>query len=168
MNTNTPELRVGLNSLKYPALGLLTGIVAYQLGANLLVTVIFPLLLPLALVIVVAQSRVILFKKHLSAFGAQISSDEIEQRYSTDVLGIVPFKNSSITCTVYTNEDGIAIGRQGKYRKLAWAEIAYFKRLSYLDQPVAELSVGNMQVGSRLIIPWSDAFNDYLPSSMCQ
>lgn len=168
MSTNTPKFKIGLASLGYPVLGLLIGLVAYHSGAVTLVSVLLAISLPLILVVGIIQSRVILFKKHLSRFGDPINLNEIEQKYSTNVLGAVPFNNSSVTCNLYANENGIAIGRQGSYRELSWSDIVFLRRQSYLGHPLVEISISYVQQDRRIAIPWSEAINDYLPSSMCR
>lgn len=167
MSTNTPKFRIGLASLRYPVLGLLIGFLAYQSGAVTLVSVLLAISLPLILVVGVIQSRIVLFKKHLSRFGAPINLDEIEHKYSTHVLGTVPFNNAAVTCNVYANENGVAIGRKGSYRELPWSDIVFLKHRLYFGHPIAELSISNVQ-DKRIVIPWSETISDYLPSSMCQ
>ncbi|BFM13384.1 hypothetical protein R50072_35370 [Simiduia litorea] len=168
MSTNIPKFRFGLVSFRYPALGLLSGLITYQLVTEIVLATIVGVLVPLLVLFIVMQVRVIEFRKHINRFGVPIISDKLEDAYSTDLTGLVPFKNTSVACTISVNTHGLAFGRLGAYRKLAWAEITSIKKSYYLGQPVAELSIDNMALNGSLVVPWSKTLNDYLPHGIHQ
>ena len=110
------------------------------------------------------------FLKFVRKFGENYDSKEMsEETYDLSVLGDIPYEKLKITFGSFVNEEGIVIFYRRsfklipEYRFIGWTKIVGIKSKNYLNQKTKEINYLNFERENRLLVPWREEFDKYVP-----
>lgn len=163
---NWPKFRVGVKGAAFVALSLCVSHWVYRETELLIVSFASGFLTFIVVLFSFVRVRERKFRHHLSHYGTMVKPSREVLDSESYVLGVVPFQDSYAAGRLIVDAKGVYIGLRRYYRYIEWEDVVAVRRNFYRSHPVLELSVGSLELASRLTIPWRASLNPWLPEEL--
>ena len=160
---NYPRIPITWKMLKYPALIISFVTVGYYLDLGIWLGFFIGGCVSTILIALDVCFRVGRFKRYLVNFGVKT---KIEDNDALSIMGIVPFQSEAGSLFSIPEIDGIKIYKDEIDRFISWDEIDSIKQHKFWGKPVLILKFSLNSEFNKLVVPWSDEVNEYIPERL--
>lgn len=166
MLVNWPRFKMGVKGAAIVVLSLCVSLCVYHETELLIVSCVSGVLTFIVVLFSFVRVRERKFRNHLSHYGTMVKPSREVFDSESYILGVVPFKDSYAVCRLIVDAKGVYIGLRRYYRFIGWEDVVAVRRDCFSSHPMLELSVGSLELASRLTIPWRASLNPWLPEQL--
>jgi len=158
-----PKIPVTWKILKYPDLIISFVTVGYYLDLSIWLGLFIGIFVSTILISLDVCFRVGRFKRYLVNFGVKT---KIEDNDALAIMGIVPFQSEVGALFSIPETYGIKIYKDEIDRFISWDEIDSIKQNKFWGKPVLILRFSLNSEFNKLVVPWSDEVNHFIPERL--
>ncbi|WP_415891503.1 hypothetical protein ACMXYN_08945 [Neptuniibacter sp. PT8_73] len=161
---NTPKIPMSFQLLAYPSIALALGLLAYTVGAGGFLASVIGVLATAGLILFRVFIRLISFRKFLAGFGE--GANPSDHKAGLNILGVVPFSSKAVALNAAPTANGILVSRLGINRFIGWEIVSEVRNISFMGNPVLEITLNRSGSPTKFHIPWNKEANEYIPESL--